>query len=61
MARSMHLYLDSTSSGTTVTRQCRIERRDGERALSAEVLWYSLPASAGLPVKATESPTSSRA
>jgi len=49
MARSMHLYLDSTSSGTTVTRQCRIERRDGERAISPEVLWYSLPASAGLP------------
>jgi hypothetical protein len=49
MARSMHLYLDSTSSGPTVTRRCRIERRDGERAISAEALWYSLPASAGLP------------
>ena len=36
MSRSMHLFFDSTSSGTTVTRRCRIERRDGERALSSE-------------------------
>ena len=54
--RSMHLFLDSASSGATVTRRCRVERRDGHRAVSADVLWYSLASSAGLPDEADGEP-----
>jgi hypothetical protein len=52
----MHLHLDSTVSGTTATRRCRIERRDGQRAISSEVLWYSLATSPGLPAEGDGEP-----
>lgn len=49
MQPSMHLFLESKTSEGIVERRCRMERRDGERITSSEVLWYALPASTALP------------
>jgi hypothetical protein len=56
MPLSMHLYLDATSSEVTATRRCRVERRDGQRVISSDELWYSLPASAALPAESDGEP-----